>query len=478
MSRYDFELDMEHENSLSIIIHMIKENSIVLEVGPANGRMTKYLCEKLNCRVDIIEMDLESGQEAAQYSRNAVLGQDGDVQKFIWCDKLKGCRYDYIIFADVLEHLNNPKEVLCKAKEFLNESGRVLLSVPNIAHNAILLNLMNNQFPYKKIGLLDDTHIHFFAYHDLKKMIKECGYYCIEEKATYCRPEETEFAISYEKIDQDGIKLICNKEYGNVYQFVFQIGKETGQIKESMESKACEDRSLYYTLSCYYKTKEDNEYSEKNSIKKYYIPGKNTFILELPNYKDITELRIDPMECNCVIENFQVSEYKSQRVVNVLLSNGIKQNNKYIFKTKDPMFFMDKTQTKQLWIEFETILYQNEAVDMLYEEQINEQKINEERKALYHQNEKLENEISERVEKEKSLEHEINEKNEKEKELETLLLEKEKEFETLLFAKDEMLMQQKKLIEQTREQLDMVMNSTSWKMTQPFRFLAEKCRRT
>ena len=139
---------------------------------------------------------------------------------------------------------------------------------------------------------------------------------------------------------------------------------------------------------------------------------------------------------------------------------------------------MDKTQTKQLWIEFETILYQNEAVDMLYEEQINEQKINEERKALYHQNEKLENEISERVEKEKSLEHEINEKNEKEKELETLLLEKEKEFETLLFAKDEMLMQQKKLIEQTREQLDMVMNSTSWKMTQPFRFLAEKCRRT
>ena len=62
MSRYDFELDMEHENSLSIIIHMIKENSIVLEVGPANGRMTKYLCEKLNCRVDIIEMDLESGQ--------------------------------------------------------------------------------------------------------------------------------------------------------------------------------------------------------------------------------------------------------------------------------------------------------------------------------------------------------------------------------------------------------------------------------
>ena len=77
-----------------------------------------------------------------------------------------------------------------------------------------------------------------------------------------------------------------------------------------------------------------------------------------------------------------------------------------------------------------------------------------------------------------SLKAELLSMNEKEKELETLLLEKEKEFETLLFAKDEMLMQQKKLIEQTREQLDMVMNSTSWKMTQPFRFLAEKCRRT
>lgn len=42
-------------------------------------------------------------------------------------------------------------------------------------------------------------------------MIKECGYYCLEQKATYCKPENTEFHNSYDSIEKDMRRQLCNK---------------------------------------------------------------------------------------------------------------------------------------------------------------------------------------------------------------------------------------------------------------------------
>lgn len=57
MNKYNFELNLNDRNSLSLLINRIKPNSIVLEFGPANGRMTKYMKEQLNCKVYAVEID-------------------------------------------------------------------------------------------------------------------------------------------------------------------------------------------------------------------------------------------------------------------------------------------------------------------------------------------------------------------------------------------------------------------------------------
>ena len=62
-SKYDFDLDMNNTNSLSIMINQIKRGSKVLEFGPANGRMTRYLKEMLDCKVYLVEIDEKAGKE-------------------------------------------------------------------------------------------------------------------------------------------------------------------------------------------------------------------------------------------------------------------------------------------------------------------------------------------------------------------------------------------------------------------------------
>jgi len=56
----------------------------------------------------------------------------------IWIVLRSYLTFDYVIFADVLEHLRDPLEVLKRTKKYLNENGSVLISVPNIAHNAVI----------------------------------------------------------------------------------------------------------------------------------------------------------------------------------------------------------------------------------------------------------------------------------------------------------------------------------------------------
>lgn len=82
-------------------------------------------------------------------------------------------QFDYIIFGDVLEHLRNPLGALIKAKNKLNPLGKIIISVPNLMHVSVMKELLNGNFTYTEVGLLDKTHIHLFTYNELVKMISE-----------------------------------------------------------------------------------------------------------------------------------------------------------------------------------------------------------------------------------------------------------------------------------------------------------------
>lgn len=227
--KYDFELDMVYNNSLSIIARQIRRKSIILEFGPANGRLTRYLKEQLDCKVYLVEIDKEAGHEALQYAEHLLVD---DIENLNWIKEYSKVKFDYAIFADVLEHLRDPLTVLRSLKSVLKEDGRVLLSVPNISHNSVLINLLNNRFEYTEIGLLDSTHIHFFTKFSLEKMILEAGFYPVKKMATYNEVGNNEILNNYsdvEGIDESFWKM---RDYGSVYQYVYEMVMSPEYIDE------------------------------------------------------------------------------------------------------------------------------------------------------------------------------------------------------------------------------------------------------
>lgn len=221
---YDFALDMSTENSNSVILKNINPNSTVLECGCAHGRMTKYLKENLNCNVSITEINEEAGKNARQWADHYFLGEQGDLESgLLSLLAANGAKFDYVIFADVLEHLHQPELVLAEAKNLLNKDGSIWISIPNICHNSVLIDLWNNKFEYRETGLLDNTHIRFFSYYSLKEMVERCGLTVITECNLKNVVENTEFKNSYADVRPEIVWALKKRDHAETYQFVWEL---------------------------------------------------------------------------------------------------------------------------------------------------------------------------------------------------------------------------------------------------------------
>jgi 2-polyprenyl-3-methyl-5-hydroxy-6-metoxy-1,4-benzoquinol methylase len=140
----------------------------VLEVGTATGYLS-FEMAKRGCTVTGIEKDPEMAKAARGFCSQMLTG---DVETMNL--QVLG-RYDAIICADVLEHLCDPRRTLQQLRSLLKPDGRMLISLPNVAHIWVRINLLLGRFDYEKSGILDETHLHFFTLKSAKNFIASCG---------------------------------------------------------------------------------------------------------------------------------------------------------------------------------------------------------------------------------------------------------------------------------------------------------------
>ena len=333
--KYDFELDLVNNNSLSWIIEQVKKDSVVLEFGPANGRLTKYLKETLNCKVYLVELDEEAGKEALQYGEELVIG---DAEQYEWLERYRDIRFDAIIFADILEHLRDPEEILVQSKHLLKADGTILLSVPNLAHNSVLIDLLNNKFEYQSIGLLDNTHIHMFTKESLENMLRRAGLVVSGRYATYSRVGENEIVNSLEEVAGIDKSYWLSRPYGEVYQFVYSARK--GREFLTQESNELPKQSLNYYAQLFRGVYPE----EDNSTKEFLQNISGTNIFRFYNIEHGKKLRFDPFNGSCIIEikRVNVNVAGKEEIVEVVRSNAAyEREGTYVFLTEDPIIELE-----------------------------------------------------------------------------------------------------------------------------------------
>ena len=144
----------------------------VLEVGCATGFFGEVLKER-GYEVWGVEI---SSEQAAEAERRLDRVYRGDIESFLRSDEARRVRFDVILFGDVLEHLDRPLDTLASCAAILAPEGAIVASVPNVAHLAVRLMLLEGRWEYAPFGILDDTHLRFFTRRSVIDLFTRAGY--------------------------------------------------------------------------------------------------------------------------------------------------------------------------------------------------------------------------------------------------------------------------------------------------------------
>lgn len=216
--RYSYSVDPAEDSTASKVLRLVGEARSVLELGPGPGTMTRILQER-GCRVTAVECDPELARYAEPYCERLIVA---DLETLDFADALGEERFDAIVAADVLEHLRDPWACLWQLRGFIAPEGVLVVSIPNVAHNAVIAQMLSGRFPYTERGLLDRTHLRFFSRHDVDDLLLSCGFLPTVWERNRVPVERSEFAHAWQRLPAAVREALAHAEEGETYQYIVQ----------------------------------------------------------------------------------------------------------------------------------------------------------------------------------------------------------------------------------------------------------------
>ncbi len=158
------------------IVDAIRPGTEVLDLGCSQGLLARPLRDKgvRVTGVDIRPADDWADQMDAYFQRDLELPLELPVTR----------RFDYVIVADVIEHVRGRQQLLRSVRRFLKEDGRLLISTPNIALWFYRLSLLVGRFEYGPRGVLDYTHVHLYTKASFRREVERAGFRVRKHRVT------------------------------------------------------------------------------------------------------------------------------------------------------------------------------------------------------------------------------------------------------------------------------------------------------
>ncbi|MCU0666219.1 MAG: class I SAM-dependent methyltransferase [Candidatus Omnitrophica bacterium] len=156
-----------------VVIADSKLVPLVLDVGCGRGVLGEEI-EKKNCVCWGIEMHPQASAESVKRITRVI---QADLTDFVAVKGYLGeILFDYIIFADVLEHILEPREAVKFYKGFLKPGAKIIFSFPNTVSWLNRINFLFGNFDYTDTGIMDRGHIRFFTLASAKNMLLREGF--------------------------------------------------------------------------------------------------------------------------------------------------------------------------------------------------------------------------------------------------------------------------------------------------------------
>lgn len=272
MSKYSYQFDPNAQNNTAAAVYRFAREGgkRVLDIGSGPGVVSRVLANEDGRDVTCIDADPSALAEAREAGVTKTF--EVDLLKPGWTSALPDAPYDVVILADVLEHLVRPQDLLSTLQEdgVIASDGFLVISVPNVAHESLIAELISGHFSYTATGLLDETHLRWFTRHSITSLLESTGYLVTRIHRTLRTTAQT--PQSHRKIELPEAVWDALAELGDdarTYQYVMLVrpSSETGQLAAMRERLDQERREMSKRLETM-RTKLKHSLGRRDSLKK------------------------------------------------------------------------------------------------------------------------------------------------------------------------------------------------------------------
>ena len=143
-----------------------------LELGCGSGKFSALIKSEYGCECWGVELSEEAAAEAAERMDKVLVGDA--VAKLA---ELPDGHFDCIICNHFLEHLADPYDFLRQLAPKFAAGGMLVAAFPNVRYCKNLYKLVvQGTWDYVDKGIMDRTHLRFFTWKSLAKVLPEVGY--------------------------------------------------------------------------------------------------------------------------------------------------------------------------------------------------------------------------------------------------------------------------------------------------------------
>lgn len=158
------------KRSRTKLVYKYKNEGRLLDVGFGDGKMLEAFANS-NWQLYGTEVNSYLAKKAQEHLKNAIL-----ITSRLEKARLPRNYFDVITFWHVLEHINNPEEVLVKTGKLLKPNGALIIEIPSGSSYFLKIFKKNWQ------QLIVPEHLYFYTEKSIKKLLKAYGLKIIEIK--------------------------------------------------------------------------------------------------------------------------------------------------------------------------------------------------------------------------------------------------------------------------------------------------------